>query len=151
MGKEIRKAFRAEESDNVIVSADYSQIELRILAHLADDQALISAFNSGIDIHKATAATMFHKSPEDVTGNDRSNAKAINYGIMYGMGPKRLSQTTGASMKEAKEFIAAYFEGFLSIKGYLNETVDWLERMNSLKLSQEEDALSMELTQTMAW
>lgn len=125
MGKEIRKAFRAEESDNVIISADYSQIELRILAHVADDSALISAFKSNIDIHKATAATMFHKSPDDVTSNDRSNAKAINYGIMYGMGPKRLSQTTGASLKEAKEFISAYFEGFPNIKGYLESSVEF--------------------------
>ena len=125
MGKEIRKAFRAEESDHVIVSADYSQIELRILAHLSEDKALISAFESGIDIHRATAANMFHKDPEEVTSNDRSNAKAINYGIMYGMGPRRLSQTTGASMKEAKEFISAYFTGFPNIKGYLEETVEF--------------------------
>jgi len=123
MGKEIRKAFKAEESNHCIISADYSQIELRILAHVADDQALIDAFKSGSDIHRATAATMFHKSPEKVNDNDRSNAKAINYGIMYGMGPRRLSQTTGASMKEAKEFIEAYFSGFPNIKNFLEDSV----------------------------
>jgi DNA polymerase-1 len=125
MGKEIRKAFKAEEGDHIIISADYSQIELRILAHVSSDQALIDAFKSGLDIHKATAATMFHKETDEVSSNDRSNAKAINYGIMYGMGPRRLSQTTGASMKEAKEFIEAYFSGFPNIKNYLQDTVEF--------------------------
>ena len=139
MGKEIRKAFKAEESNHCIISADYSQIELRILAHVADDQALIDAFKSGSDIHRATAATMFHKSPENVNDNDRSNAKAINYGIMYGMGPRRLSQTTGASMKEAKEFIEAYFSGFPNIKTSWKIALYSLEKMNILKPSQEEE------------
>lgn len=125
MGKEIRKAFKAEDSSQVIISADYSQIELRVLAHLSEDEALIAAFKSGQDIHSATAATMFHKELSQVTDNDRSNAKAINYGLMYGMGPRRLSQTTGVSLNEAKSFIEAYFAGFPKIKGFLDSTVEF--------------------------
>lgn len=123
-GKEIRKAFQAEESDHVIISADYSQVELRMLAHMSGDENLIESFKSGEDIHTATAAKMFHKSAAEVTPLDRSNAKAINFGIMYGMGPRRLSQQTGVSLSEAKEFIEAYFGGFPKVKGFLDTIVD---------------------------
>ena len=129
-GKEIRKAFKAEESDSVIISADYSQIELRILAHVSNDINLIEAFKSGQDIHNATAATMFKKDPENVTADDRSNAKAINYGVMYGMGARRLSQTTGSSLSDAKSFIEAYLNGFPKINDFLNDAVEFARKNN---------------------
>lgn len=124
VGKNIRKAFKVQDPNNVIISADYSQIELRLLAHISGDKNLKTAFLSGEDIHKSTAATMFKKPLEEVTSNDRSRAKAINYGIVYGMGPKRLAKTTGVTMKEAKDFINAYFESFPRIKDYIENAIN---------------------------
>lgn len=117
-GRQIRKAFRAQEEDWFMVSADYSQVELRILAHIAQDPGLISAFNSNEDIHTSTAIKIFGNSAE---GNSdlRSKAKSINFGIIYGMGPQRLSRQTGVTLKEAKEFIEKYFESFPAIKNYI--------------------------------
>lgn len=123
MGKEIRRAFKAERQGWAIVSADYSQIELRILAHLSQDQNLIRAFFSGEDIHRATASTMFAKPLSDVNDLDRNRAKAINYGLMYGMGPQRLAKLTGVSVNEAKALIQAYFAGFPAIKGYIDAAI----------------------------
>lgn len=123
-GKEIRKAF-ISKPQHYLVSADYSQIELRILAHMADDKGLQDAFHSDADIHTATAATMFKKEISEVNELDRSKAKAINYGIIYGMGPSRLAKTTGVKLKEAKEFIERYFTSFPGIKGFIDHLVSF--------------------------
>lgn len=118
-GREIRKAFCASSPDRLLVSADYSQVELRILAHITGDEGLKDAFRSGLDIHTATAMKIFGLTKEQVTPDDRSHAKAINFGIIYGMGPQRLSRETGVSMAEAKGFIERYFAGFPGIRTYI--------------------------------
>ena len=121
-GREIRRAFCASGPDRVIVSADYSQIELRLLAHIADDEGLKEAFLSGTDIHTATAMKIFGVPAHEVTPGLRSNAKAINFGIIYGMGPMRLARDTGVSMSEAKSFIDKYFAGFPRIRAYIEQS-----------------------------
>lgn len=121
-GREIRRAFCASGPDRVIVSADYSQIELRLLAHIADDEGLKEAFLSGTDIHTATAMKIFGVPAHEVTPGLRSNAKAINFGIIYGMGPMRLARDTGVSMSEAKSFIEKYFAGFPRIRAYIEQS-----------------------------
>lgn len=118
-GREIRRAFRAGIDSWVLISADYSQVELRILAHVAGEEALTEAFRTGMDIHNATASRIFGVSPNDVDQTLRSRAKAINFGIIYGMGPQRLARETGVSMAEAKEFIEKYFAGYPRIKEYI--------------------------------
>ena len=102
MGKEIRKAFQSQSEDYVILAADYSQIELRVLASLAQDPNLSDAFRSDKDIHTATASAIFGVAPEDVDPDQRSQAKAINFGIIYGMGPQRLARETGVSQKRGQ-------------------------------------------------
>ena len=107
-GKEIRKAFVAD-TGKVLVSADYSQIELRLAAALADDKPMIAAFKSGADIHTLTAAEMFNVKPEKVTKDQRYAAKTINFGVLYGMNPHGLSVATGFDYDKAREFIDRYF------------------------------------------
>jgi DNA polymerase-1 len=124
-GRQIRKAFRSRDDNWVLLSADYSQIELRILAHLSKDENLKNAFLSGHDIHKATAAFMFGKTIKDVSSEERSRAKAINYGLIYGMGPNRLARETGVSMAEAKGFIDSYFKGFPKIRDFIEGSVSF--------------------------
>ena len=123
-GKEIREAFIAPKG-SCLISADYSQVELRMLAHLADDETLIKTFEQNLDVHTQTAATIFNKDPKDVDANLRSRAKAINFGVLYGMGPQRLSKETGVSLAEAKDFIASYFNSFSKIKDYLNAQIEF--------------------------
>ena len=125
LGKEIRKAFCTSDPKYCIVSADYSQIELRLLAFLCQDPKLISAFNSGLDVHKSTAAMMLKKPLADVTKKDRELAKAINYGIVYGMGAKKLAKIIKEPTKKAKELIDSYFNQFTKIKKYMEDTVDY--------------------------
>jgi DNA polymerase-1 len=114
-GKVIRKGFIAE-SGNILLSADYSQIELRLLAHFSSDEVLISAFKNGRDIHKETAAKCFGVSPDFVTDSMRRAAKTINFGLMYGMGAHSLAESLGVSFGEAKKFIENYFAQFPKIK-----------------------------------
>ncbi len=121
-GRAIRKAFVAAPG-NVLLSADYSQIELRVMAHLANDPGLQLAFQRGLDIHRETAARMFNMLPLMVTGEQRSAAKTINFGILYGMGPQRLSREIGVTLKEAKSFIDRYFEGFPAVKAWMEQTL----------------------------
>ena len=121
-GREIRRAFVPREPGWSIVSADYSQIELRILAHLSGDQHLIEAFAAKEDIHRRTAARVFGVAPELVTPEIRSRAKAINFGIIYGMGATRLAEQTGLSRKEAQEFIDAYFRAYPAVREWLDRT-----------------------------
>ena len=119
-GREFRKYFIPQDSDHVIIDADYSQIELRILAHIAQDETMIGAFLSGEDIHTATAAKVFEIPAEEVTAEQRKRAKAVNFGILYGMGEYSLSEDLGISMAQAKKYIVSYLSGFPSVKEYLD-------------------------------
>lgn len=123
MGKVIRRAFRPQQAGHSILSADYSQIELRLLAHLSEDEGLIAAYKKGEDIHAATAAKVFGVQTDQVTSDQRAQAKAINFGIIYGMGPQRLAQETGVSMNEAKDFISRYFESYPKIRTYIDQAI----------------------------
>jgi DNA polymerase-1 len=121
LGREIRTAFYAQEANCKIVAADYSQIELRLLAILSKDEEMIKAFNEKIDIHRRTASLIFDIPEEMVTKEQRSQAKTINFGIIYGMGSVRLSKTLNISRKEAKQFIENYFKTFPTIKTWMEE------------------------------
>ncbi len=118
-GRRIREAFVPSTADGVLISADYSQVELRILAHMSGDAALAAAFRAGLDIHRDTAARICNLEPGAVAAVQRSRAKAINVGILAGMGPRRLARETGLSLKEAQEFISRYFAVFPAVKGFL--------------------------------
>ncbi len=122
-GREIRKAFVPESDDSVIMSADYSQIELRLMAHLCGDEHLLSAFRQGLDVHAATAAKIFRTKLEDVNPDQRRIAKVANFGIMYGISAFGLSQRLKCSRSEAKGIIDDYFSSFPSIKGFIEKTV----------------------------
>lgn len=124
LGRQIRRAFIPGADDQVLLVADYSQIELRILAHLSGDTGLRAAFDSGLDIHAATAATVFDLPPEHIDAEMRRRAKAVNYGLAYGMNAWGLATRLGITADEAQEFIDAYFEGFPAIKEYLHHQVD---------------------------
>jgi DNA polymerase-1 len=124
LGRQIRRAFIPGADDQVLLVADYSQIELRILAHLSGDAGLREAFDSGLDIHAATAAKVFDLPPEHVDAEMRRRAKAVNYGLAYGMNAWGLATRLGITPDEAQEFIDAYFEGFPAIKDYLQNQVD---------------------------
>lgn len=102
------------------MDADYSQIELRVLAHISEDETLIAAFNAGADIHTITASQVFGVSPELVTGEMRKRAKAVNFGIIYGIGDYSLSEDIGVSMREAKAYIESYFEKYPRIRAYMD-------------------------------
>jgi DNA polymerase-1 len=122
-GKEIRRAFIARSEDFQLMSADYSQIELRIIAALANDTNMIQAFKDKVDIHRATAAKVFHVNLEDVTKDQRSAAKAVNFGIIYGQSAFGLSQNLGISRTEAKQIIDSYFAQYSTIKTYMDKAV----------------------------
>lgn len=124
IGREIRKAFIPSEPDWFILSADYSQIELRIMAHLSGDENLISAFRKGLDIHSSTAASVFGVRPEDVNYEMRRKAKEVNFGIMYGISPYGLSQRLGIPQSEAKKIIETYFQRFPKVKEYIDKTIE---------------------------
>ena len=123
-GKEIRKAFCAEKKNWKIFSFDYSQIELRIMAHYSQDDAMIKAFKENIDIHSQTASSIFSVPINNVLPEMRRTAKVVNFGIMYGAGPFRLSQELSVSRKEASLIITKYFEQFPGIQNYINDTLD---------------------------
>ena len=122
-GKEIRKAFIPEEGC-LFFSADYSQIELRIMAHLSGDEHMIEAFRNGYDIHAATAAKIFKKSLEEVTKEERSKAKTANFGIIYGITAFGLAERMGVSRTEAKELIEGYFQTYPKVKEYMNRSIE---------------------------
>ena len=121
-GKEVRKAFIPDEGE-LFFSADYSQIELRIMAHLSGDENLIDAFLSGQDIHAATAAKIFHKKIEDVTSDERRSAKTANFGIIYGISAFGLAQRIGCSRSEAKSLIDGYFLTYPKVREYMDESI----------------------------
>ncbi|MGQ7407611.1 DNA polymerase I [Streptococcus suis] len=123
-GRLIRKAFVPSLKDSVLLASDYSQIELRVLAHISQDQHLIEAFQQGADIHTSTAMRVFGiEKAEDVTANDRRNAKAVNFGVVYGISDFGLSNNLGITRKEAKNYIDTYFERFPGIKNYMETIV----------------------------
>ncbi|MCR3758257.1 DNA polymerase I [Clostridium felsineum] len=123
MGREIRKVFVPDNDECVILSADYSQIELRVLAHIADDENLINAFKHHSDIHTKTASEVFRVPISDVTPRMRSNAKAVNFGIVYGISDFSLAKDIKVSKKEAKEYIDTYFERYPNVKKYLDDII----------------------------
>ena len=123
LGSEIRRMFVPAEGC-VLVDADYSQIELRLLAHISGDPAMQAAFTSGQDIHSATAAQVFHVTPEDVTHEMRRRAKAVNFGIVYGISAFSLSQDIGVSVAEAKAYMDAYFATFPGVRRYMDAVVE---------------------------
>lgn len=125
-GREIRKAFIARDENHTLLAADYSQIELRIIAALSGDENMIQAFNDQLDIHAATAAKVFHVDKiEDVTREQRSAAKAVNFGIIYGQSAFGLSQNLGISRKEAKGLIDSYFEQYTKMKSFMSDQVEF--------------------------
>ena len=121
MGRALRKAFIPDNDESMLLSSDYSQIELRVLAHLSDDEKMIEAFASGADIHTKTASEVFGKTPEEVTPQDRSNAKAVNFGIIYGIGDYALSQDLGITRAEARSYIDRYYDRYPKIGNYFEE------------------------------
>lgn len=122
-GKEIRSLFYPGEGYDTLVSADYSQIELRILAHLSGDEALIKAFNNGMDIHRFTAAEVLGKDPADVTSEERSHAKAVNFGIIYGISDFGLSRDLGITRDAAKNYIDLYFSRYPKVRAYMDNMI----------------------------
>ncbi len=123
-GKLIRKAFKSRSSDFTLLAADYSQIELRIMASLSNDNFMINAFNNNLDIHSATASKINNVPLENVTREMRSDAKAVNFGIIYGISPHGLSQNLGISRNKAKEIIDSYFNEFKGVKKYMDYLID---------------------------
>jgi DNA polymerase-1 len=121
LGNEIRKAIIAP-TGSYLLSADYSQIDLRALAHLSQDAALISSFNNDEDIHSITAARIFEVDPQEVTAKMRRDAKAINFGVIYGMSDYGLARATGMTRDEAANFIARYFERYPDVRKFLDRT-----------------------------
>ncbi|MBK8701472.1 MAG: DNA polymerase I [Saprospiraceae bacterium] len=124
-GREIRKAFEPRTEDYILLSADYSQIELRLIAEISNDQGMLDAFLSGNDFHKATAAKVYNVPIEEVTAEQRRNAKTVNFSITYGAGATNLSRQLGISRKEAKELIDQYFIQFAGLKQYMEDTVSF--------------------------
>ena len=123
MGRRIREAFVPSDSDHVLLSADYSQVELRLMAHLSGDEQLVDAFLQGADIHSATAAKLYHKSIEEVTSDERRKAKTANFGIIYGISAFGLSQRLDIPRGEAKELIEGYFATYPQVKEYMDRAI----------------------------
>ena len=122
-GRRVRKAFVPRDKDYILLAADYSQIELRLIAELSGDEAMLEAFQAGHDIHQATAAKVYGKTLEEVSKEERRNAKTVNFSIIYGAGATNLSQQLDIPRKEASELIAAYFEQYSGLKEYMDQAV----------------------------
>jgi DNA polymerase-1 len=122
-GREIRKAFVPRDDMHELLAVDYSQIELRIIAALSNDKSMIEAFKKGIDIHTATASKVFHTPVDQISREQRSQAKAVNFGIIYGQSAFGLAQNLNISRKEAKQIIDSYFEEYPTIKKYMETVV----------------------------
>ena len=123
LGSQMRRMFVAAPG-NVLVDADYSQIELRLLAHISGDEAMCQAFRSGEDFHTLTAARVFHVEPQDVTPEMRRRAKAVNFGVVYGISPFSLSQDIGVTVAEAKEYMERYFQTYTGVRAYMDRIVE---------------------------
>ena len=124
-GQEIRKAFIPRDENHVLMAADYSQIELRIIAALSKDEGMMEAFQNNEDIHRATAAKVFNVPPEEVTREQRSNAKTVNFGIIYGVSAFGLSQQTDLNRNEAKELITTYYATYPKLRAYIQDQIDF--------------------------
>ncbi|RZL16903.1 MAG: DNA polymerase I, partial [Pedobacter sp.] len=124
-GREVRKAFIPRDENHTLLSADYSQIELRIIAEISKEENMLDAFNKGIDIHTATAAKVYGISIEEVDSTQRRNAKAVNFGIIYGQSAFGLSQNLGIPRKEAADIIQQYFEQYPGIQRYMSDTMNF--------------------------
>ena len=133
LGRRIREAFIPAHRDEKLLSADYSQIELRLLAHISADEALTSAFADGLDIHTATAAEVFGATPEEVTSAQRRRAKAVNFGIVYGQSPYGLAQQLDIEQDEAKAYIDLYFSRYPKVKEYMDRTIKEAHRDGYVK------------------
>jgi DNA polymerase-1 len=131
-GREIRRAFIARDDDCVLVDADYSQIELRILAHLSGDEALVRAFMDDADVHQRTAARVMGVAPDAVTPEMRSRAKVVNFGIVYGMGARGLAQALDIDVGEARRFIDDYFRSYPGVKRFIDATIAGARRDKSV-------------------
>jgi DNA polymerase-1 len=123
LGRQLRKAFVAESKDHVLVGADYSQIELRVLAHMSQDPTLIDGFNQGLDIHRITASKVFGIPEDQVTAAMRSDAKAVNFGVIYGMGGFRLANELTISRAQAQHYIDEYFVKYDRVKAFMDQTI----------------------------
>ncbi len=123
LGSQMRRMFVAAPG-NVLVDADYSQIELRLLAHISGDEAMCRAFRSGEDFHTLTAARVFHVEPQDVTPEMRRRAKAVNFGVVYGISPFSLSQDIGVTVAEAKKYMERYFQTYTGVRAYMDRIVE---------------------------
>jgi DNA polymerase-1 len=124
LGREIRKGFVSSGPGWILLDADYSQVELRILAHLSDDAELCRAFEENTDVHRTTAANILKVSPEEVTDEMRSRAKMVNFGVVYGMGARGLAQGLGIEFNEAKQFIEDYFNNYPGVKRFIDDTIE---------------------------
>lgn len=124
LGRRIRKMFTSSDAEHILVDADYSQIELRVLAHISEDKNMSEAFNNAEDIHTRTASQIFNVDTESVTSEMRSRAKTVNFGIVYGMGDFSLAQELGIKKYEAKEYIDNYFVNFSGVKNYMEDIVE---------------------------
>ena len=127
-GREIRKAFEPRDQDHVLLAADYSQIELRLIAEISKDEAMMEAFIEGNDFHRATAAKVYDVPYDEVNATQRRNAKTVNFSITYGAGSTNLSRQLGISRTEAKDLIDNYFKQFNGLKRYMDETVDFARK-----------------------
>jgi DNA polymerase-1 len=123
IGREIRKGFVADEG-SVFLAVDYSQIELRVMAHFSGDDAFVTAFTKGIDVHEQTASVIFDVPVEDVTPAMRGQAKTVNFATLYGQGPFSLARQLGITREEAKDFIATYFERFQGVRDFLDAQIE---------------------------
>jgi DNA polymerase-1 len=135
-GKEIRKAFIPRNNDYVLMSADYSQIELRIVASIAKEEAMIEAFKNDLDIHAATAAKVYGVSVEEVTSTQRRNAKAVNFGIIYGQSAFGLAENLGIPRKEAAQIIDEYFKQYPRIKNYMSDSINFAKEFGFVQTLQ---------------
>ena len=124
-GKQVRKAFIPRDENHVLLAADYSQIELRIIAALSEEETMIEAFKNGEDIHASTAAKVFNVPINEVTREQRSNAKTVNFGIIYGVSAFGLSNQTDLTRKESKELIDLYYETYPKLRNYMAAQVDF--------------------------
>ena len=124
-GREIRKAFVPRDEEHILMAADYSQVELRLIAEISKDEAMLHAFTEGHDIHKATAAGVYGVTLDEVTADQRRNAKTVNFSIIYGAGSTNLSRQLGIPRTEAKELIENYFKQYDGLKKYMDETVEY--------------------------
>ena len=132
-GRAIREVFIPREEGWALLAADYSQVELRIVAHMSQDPALLAAFRDDADIHARTAALIFDVPQEEVTPEMRSSSKAINFGILYGMGPQRLSREINVSLQEARDFIEQYFDALPGVRQWLDQTLETAEEAGEVR------------------